>query len=52
MDNQTVEFAVVKENKVITKIGKSTILQPKPRFIVRSVKWFDDNRLLKSNKEK
>lgn len=50
MDNQTVEFAVAKENKVITQIGKSTVLQPRPRFKGDFVKWHDDNKLLKRSK--
>lgn len=50
MDNQTIEFAVVKENKVVTKVGKSTILQPKPKFKGEVTKWHDDNKLLKRNK--
>lgn len=51
MKNQTVDFATVKKNGVITKIGNSTIQQPKTNFKGGSVKWFDDSRLLKVNKE-
>ena len=50
MNKQTMYFATVKENGVITKIGRSTILQPKPQFKGGSVKWFDDSKLLKTNK--
>lgn len=50
MKSQTVCCAIVKENGVITKIGRSTILQPKPQFKGGSVKWFDDSKLLKTNK--
>lgn len=29
MKTQTIEFAVQKENGIVTKIGKSTVYQPK-----------------------
>ena len=32
MKNQTVSFATVKKNGVITKIGNSTVQQPKINF--------------------
>lgn len=52
MRTQTVTFSTVKENGVITKIGRSTIQQPKTNFKGGgSVKWFDDSKLLKANKE-
>lgn len=44
------EFATVAVKGVVTKIGRSTILQPKPRFKGGSIKWFDDSKLLKANK--
>ena len=50
MKNQTMEFATVTEKGVVAKIGRSTILQPKPRFKGGSIKWFDDSKLLKANK--
>ena len=50
MKNQTVSFATVKKNGVITKIGNSTVQQPKINFNGGSVKWFDDSKLLKVNK--
>lgn len=50
MKNQTVSFATVKKNGVITKIGRSTVQQPKTDFKGGSVKWFDDSKLLKANK--
>ncbi len=50
MKNQTMEFATVTDNGVVTKIGRSIILQPKPRFKGGSIKWFDDSKLLKVNK--
>ena len=50
MKSQTVCCAIVKENGVITKIGRSTILQPKPQFKGGSVKWDEDSKLLKTKK--
>ncbi len=50
MKNQTVSFATVKKNGVITKIGRSTVQQPKTDFKGGSVEWFDDSKLLKTNK--
>ena len=50
MKNQTMEFAIVTEKGVVTKIGRSSILQPKPRFKGGSIKRFDDSKLLKANK--
>ncbi len=50
MKNSTMEFATVTKKGVVTKIGRSTILQPKPRFKGGSIKWFDDSKLLKANK--
>ena len=50
MQNQTVEFAVEKKNGVVQEVGKSAILQPKTDFKGKGVKWFDDNKLLKTNR--
>lgn len=47
MRKQLNEFATVTKDGVITKIGKSTIPTPKIKFKGGSVKWFDDNKLLK-----
>ena len=47
MKNQTVSFATVKKNGVITKIGNSTVQQPKINFKGGFVKRFDDSKLLK-----
>lgn len=38
MKNQTMEFAVVAEKGIVTKIGRSTILQPEPQFKGGSIK--------------
>lgn len=50
MKKQTMPFATVTDKGVIVKVGKSTILQPKTNFKGGRVKWFDDSKLLKSNK--
>ena len=50
MQKQTVEFAVKKTNGVV-QVGKSEILQPKTDFKGKGVKWFDDNKLLKTNRK-
>ena len=51
METQTVTFTTVKKNGVITKIGRSTILQPKPIFKGGAVKWYDDSKLLKAGRK-
>lgn len=51
MQKQTVEFAVEKKNGVVQKVGKSAILQPKTDFKGKGVKWFDDNKLLRTNRK-
>lgn len=50
MKKQTMSFATQIEKGVIVKVGKSTVLQPKTNFKGGSIKWFDDSKLLKSNK--
>lgn len=50
MEKQTMQFATVTENGTITRIGKSTILQPKTNFKGDNIKWADDRKLLKSKK--
>lgn len=42
MRTQTVEFAVTRENGNITKIGRTSIAQPKPNFKGGTVKWYED----------
>ena len=51
MDKQTVEFATTTKNGIVTQIGRSTILQLKPRFVGGSVKWLEGDKL-KINKTK
>lgn len=50
MKKQTVNFTVQTEKGVVKKVGHSAVLQPNPQFKGGSVKWFDDNKLLKANK--
>lgn len=52
MQKQTVEFAVeTAKDGTITNIGKSVILQPKTNYNGKKTNWFDDSKLLKSNKK-
>lgn len=39
---QTVEFAVVKDKDNITKVGRTSILQPETKFKGGSVKYYRD----------
>ena len=51
MKKDTMQFAIEKDrNKVVKRIGKSVILQPKPHFSGERTKWFDDSKLLKKKK--
>lgn len=40
MKTQTVEFAVTRNKGSITRIGKTSILQPKTNFKGGSIKWY------------
>lgn len=44
MKTQTIQFATVTKSEVVQKVGKSTILQPKPNFKGGSIKWYEDNK--------
>lgn len=50
MRKSTITFAVKTTNGVVTEIGRSSILQPKTNFKGGSIKWLDDNKLLKRAK--
>lgn len=52
MKREIIRFAVESKNGIITNIGRSIITQPAVIFGDGSVKWFDDTKLLKTNKEK
>ena len=47
MKKQTVEFAVVTKNGVVTQIGRSVIFQPEIKFKGGTVKWVDDSKHMK-----
>jgi len=49
MHKQTVEFAITRKNGNITKIGRTSINQPKANFKGGSIKWYED-KLKKANK--
>ena len=42
MQKQTVQFAVTHNNGIITRVGRTSILQPKPNFKGSSIKWYKD----------
>lgn len=48
MQKQTVEFAVKRNNGIITRVGRTSILQPKTNFKGGSVKWYEDKPKQKS----
>lgn len=48
MQKQTVQFAVKRDNGIITKVGRTGIIQPKPNFRGGSVKWYEDKPKRKS----
>lgn len=50
METETVHFKTETENGVVTKIGHSVITQPKTEFKGGSIPWFDDRKLLKTNR--
>ena len=43
MHRQTVEFAVTRNKGSITRIGRTSIPQPKTNFKGGSIKWYKDN---------
>lgn len=42
MKKQTSEFAITTENKTVTQVGRSSIMQPRTYFKGGSVKWYQD----------
>lgn len=42
MKTQTVEFAVTRNKGNITRVGRTSILQPKPNYKGGSIKWYKD----------
>ena len=51
MKKQTVEFAVVTKNGVVTQIGRSVIYQPEIKFKGGTVKWVDDSKYMKKHQQ-
>ena len=41
---------VVVHNGVVTKVGRSTIYQPKTKFKGGTIPFYDDTKLLKKNR--
>ena len=54
MNKQTIQFATVKQDNVIQRVGKSTLIQPKSHYedISKATKWFDDSTLIKTESKK
>lgn len=42
MKTQTVEFAVTRKKGTITRVGRTSILQPKTNYKGGSIKWYKD----------
>lgn len=42
MKKQTADFAITTENKTVTQVGRSSIMQPRTYFKGGSVKWYQD----------
>ena len=52
MKKKVFEFATVVKDGVVQKIGRSSILTPKTNYSGKgSTKWFDDSKLIKSNRK-
>lgn len=48
MHKQTVQFAVTRNNGTITRVGRTSILQPNPNYKGDSVKQYEDKPKQKS----
>lgn len=42
MQTQAVKFAVTHNNGIITRVGRTSIQQPKTNFKGGSIKWYED----------
>ena len=42
MQKQTVEFAITRNNGIVTRIGRTSINQPKTNFKGGTVKFYED----------
>ena len=50
MDKQEVVFAVLQKDGIIQRVGAAHVLVPVIEFKGVTVPWFDDNKLLKTNR--
>lgn len=48
MQKCTNQFAVETQNKVIQRIGRGSILQPKTNYNGKGTKFFDDTKLIRT----
>lgn len=46
------KHAVVVKNGVVKQVGRSAILQRKPKFGGGKVKWYDDSKLIRKKDDK
>lgn len=44
---QMIQHAVVTQNGIVQKVGKSTVCQPKTNYNGKGISWFDESKLLK-----
>ena len=44
-------FVIENGNGNQVRLGKSSIMQPKVQFKGKGIKWFDDNQLIKEEKD-
>lgn len=42
MEKQIIEFAVMTENNVASKVGIAVVTQPKPQFKGGNIKWLPE----------
>lgn len=49
MQKQTIEFAVTHNRGIITRIGRTSIPQPKTKFNGGTIKWYE-NKLKQKNR--
>lgn len=51
LDKQTIEFAVITKNNVVTEIGRLYIEHPKIQFNGNGIKWYEDKFKDERNKK-
>lgn len=54
MDKQSIQFATVKQDNIIQRVGRSILTQPKSHYedISKTTKWFDDSTIIKKESKK